>query len=200
MEIILPYESDLLDYEEETNMYSPSNYDERIICGISKLSNKCLEIGTCYGRTAFHMAKFSPGDGFVVTLDYDDVFGDKRKYHNPKDISKSDVYKTFGSKVKFIKSNSIIYDFVRNGYFDFDFIFIDGSHNQFYVAADTRIALQLINYDGVILWHDFGNAERLDDVGKVVHQLLEFTDFKYKFIGDNMAYLTLNSTEVKIIE
>ena len=66
------------------------------------------------------------------------------------------IYKQMGyeSRVKQIFRNSLdlsAEDFLKK----FDSILIDGAHDFETVIHDTKLALELVSDDGVIVWHDF---------------------------------------------
>lgn len=45
----------------------------------------------------------------------------------------------------------------------FDLIFVDGSHRVEYVVADSRLALELIADQGIIVWHDYRPNDYYND-------------------------------------
>jgi hypothetical protein len=47
----------------------------------------------------------------------------------------------------------------------FDIVFIDGSHEQFSVMADTLNALRILRPDGMLIWHDY---KAIDEPGRQV--------------------------------
>ena len=66
------------------------------------------------------------------------------------------IYKQMGyeSRVKQIFNNSL--DLSASDFLEkFDSILIDGAHDFDTVIHDTKLALELISDDGIIVWHDF---------------------------------------------
>lgn len=48
-----------------------------------------------------------------------------------------------------------------------DAVFIDGDHSEFAVTSDTKLARQIINPGGIIVWHDYGNEMHGVDDGEI---------------------------------
>lgn len=72
------------------------------------------------------------------------------------DVSIGWIYKQLGyeSRVKQIFSNSL--DLSKGDFLEkFESILIDGAHNFETVIHDTRLALEILTDDGIIIWHDF---------------------------------------------
>ncbi|HSJ00854.1 MAG: glycosyltransferase family 10 [Verrucomicrobium sp.] len=61
----------------------------------------------------------------------------------------------------------------------FDIVFIDGSHEQFTVMADTLHALQILKPDGLIIWHDY---KVIDEPGRQVFAAVNDLD-EHEFGG-----------------
>lgn len=164
------------------NGFSLADEDEQIICAFAKRAHKILEIGTCWGRTTANLAKFSPNDAIVYSIDKEDKV-------NPILMSYP-----FSNKIRLIKDNSFYYDFIRNGMSDLDLIFIDGSHAKTSVYADTRISMQLIAREGIIVWHDFAMK---DNVGEYVFDYFSEFTIKPKILTRDLGYFSFN-TEVEL--
>jgi FkbM family methyltransferase len=72
------------------------------------------------------------------------------------DVSIGWIYKQMGyeSRVKQIFSNSL--DLSKSNFLEkFESILIDGAHDFETVIHDTRLALEILTDDGIIIWHDF---------------------------------------------
>lgn len=107
---------------------------------------RVLEIGTKHARTTINIAKFSPEDALIWSLDINQL-----PHQNliPYD---------YHGKIIFLEGDSTQYNYVGRGMTDFDFIFIDGNHLAQYVKDDTYTAFKLIKPGGTIVWHDFGKV------------------------------------------
>lgn len=55
----------------------------------------------------------------------------------------------------------------------FDIVFVDGSHEQFTVLADTLHALRILKPDGLIIWHDY---KVIDEPGRQVFAAINDLD------------------------
>jgi predicted O-methyltransferase YrrM len=124
-----------------------------------------FEIGTYTGFSTLHLARNSPFDATIYTLDlpYDKTeitlrndlneahrdikninLNEKRYFHADEERKK--IVELFG--------DSMTFDF--SPYFGkMDFIFIDANHSHAYVKSDTENALKMLSDRGVILWHDY---------------------------------------------
>ncbi len=144
------------------------------LCALSRLwkPKNVLEIGTFTGVTAYHLAKNSPDDCRVFTMDLPedyresealrDVERKARSYtevhyihRRPRKTQLGYVGTDVEHKVQQIYADSTRYDYQRNFSEKFDLIFIDGSHDYATVKADTTNALQWVAEGGHIIWHDY---------------------------------------------
>jgi predicted O-methyltransferase YrrM len=55
----------------------------------------------------------------------------------------------------------------------FDFIFVDASHQFEHALEDSRLALELVDPDGVIVWHDYRINDYAFDDGFCVPEVLD---------------------------
>lgn len=140
--------------------------------------NSLLEIGTFDGRTTINLAKFSPDNSKVYTLDLPKEELEKTKYKLAKGETKYVDKNDSGERFKEHHANcvkKITQLYGDSASFDFspymkqmDFIFIDGSHTAKYVMNDTEIAFKLLKASGgIMLWHDYGVWK---DVTKVLNK------------------------------
>lgn len=156
--------------------------DQAIVCAIAKQSKKILEIGTFRGRTTVNLAKFSQKDAIIYTID-------------KEDRANSALFQyEFSNKIRTIVGNALYYDFVRKGICDLDFVFVDGDHAKTSVYADTRIALQLIKRDGVIVWHDFAMN---DSVGEYAFDYFIECSIQPKILSRDLGYFSFE-TEIEM--
>jgi len=113
---------------------------------------RILEIGTKYGRTTINMAKFSPSDAKLVSVDIKVL--DKPELVNLPEYS----------KIKFLQGDTRIFDFVGHGLIGFDLILVDANHKESFVINDTKIAYRLINPGGIIIWHDYNKDSQYHNI------------------------------------
>lgn len=112
------------------------------LCGLASSARRILEIGTYSGWTTINLAKASPPDAIVWTID---------KY--PRIPLPVEGYEWF-HKIVVLNGDSLTFDFVSSGVTDCDLILIDGCHDDYMVGADTRLAISLASPTGKIVWHD----------------------------------------------
>lgn len=121
--------------------------DSLVIASIARVLQPSLywEIGTGAGRTALLVARNSPDDSLVHTLDPG----------YPIDTEKGSVFhgKPEAAKIRQFGDYSDRFDFTPwQG--QANLVFVDGSHEFSHVLKDCEIAFQLIAPGGWILWHD----------------------------------------------
>lgn len=126
---------------------------------------RCLEIGTCDGRTTLNMAANTPDTTQIYTLDLPPDGNDRAEL--PLDgadgqfIAMDRRHRRFEDYPEARKITQLWGDSAR---FDFtelentmDFVFVDGSHSYEYLMCDSQTALRLLKPEGgVIVWHDYG--------------------------------------------
>jgi predicted O-methyltransferase YrrM len=81
------------------------------------------------------------------------------------------------SKITQLYGDSATFDF-SNYRKQVDLIFIDGSHSYEYVLSDSKRALEILNSQGVIFWHDYG-AEWWPGVTQALNELY-LSDKRYR--------------------
>jgi len=161
-----------------------SDYEAWIISSLSKISKKIFEFGTCSGKTTYLMGLNSSNDAKIIsiTLNPDDLNNFKKKDTDNKvsfrNIVNESVYKKFlfsgeevEKKIKIIFQNSINlehYKF-RN---QMDLIFIDGGHTYSVVKSDSEKSFEMLNTNGIILWHDYVPGKKsAKDVVKYINEI-----------------------------
>ncbi len=124
-----------------------------------------FEIGTYNGFSALHLAKNSPPQAMIYTLDLPYDRTDLHFKHDPRDAHHDIKNINMGSarcfhsdparsKIKELFGDSTTFDY--SPYFrKMDFIFIDANHSYSFVKSDTENAFRMLAPGGVILWHDY---------------------------------------------
>lgn len=117
-----------------------------------------LEIGTHYGHTTKIISDKFPELKITTVDPGDKILGDKRSYFQTQEyLPQHEIGKMFNGNMNI---NLIKQDFHDISFTEkFDFIFIDGDHTYSAVIKDTQRALQLLNNNGVIVWHDWDNVK-----------------------------------------
>jgi predicted O-methyltransferase YrrM len=171
---------------------------------VSKLYTKRIfEIGTFDGRTTINLAKNTPKDTAVFTLDLPpeqisfvrlnlyskpEVNRDDKRYINKPEIGLRYKQHSEQSKIIQLLGDSAAFDFSPY-YHSMDFIFVDGSHAHDYVKNDTEIALKLAQKNSKIMWHDYTNWEDVTNVmDNYFENDLRFKDLKH-IEGTTFLYL-----------
>lgn len=163
-----------------------------------------FEIGTFDGRTTLNMARNSPDETKIYTIDL------------PKDETSTATLAVARSDQNLIDTNVTGSRFLQSGdkkitekitqlygdtaVFDFapytnaiDFIFIDGAHTYEYVMNDSKITETLLrDGKGVILWHDYdplheGSVRAIEEL-QASHPSWDIRHIE----GTNLAYLAKN--------
>ena len=138
--------------------------DSVAICAIAKTikPRRILEIGTARGRTTLLLSDNCP-DAEISTYDMDPNAGSYFKTLDPPP-----------ARIK-LSICDVQSDAARlRGGEKFDFIFIDASHIETAVKADTELAFELVASDGVIVWHDYANSDYLFGSNRVPEVLATF--------------------------
>lgn len=165
---------------------------------------KIFEIGTFDGRTTLNLAKSSPDNAEIWTLDLKpgqvvktSAGGDKKFMARPE-IGHRFLGQAPASKIKQLFGDSSKFDF-SPFYNSIDFIFIDGSHAYEYVKKDSQTALKIAKTrltDGqasaTILWHDYNTS--WPGVTQALNELYQ-NDSRFKNLknisGTSLVYIKL---------
>jgi hypothetical protein len=129
--------------------------------------SEIIEIGTFDGRTALNFAVNAPERTIVVTLDLPagaaTAFAIEEAERSLADKPQSGArlrscrasLNGYAGRVRQVYGDSARYDWSphlgRAG-----LVFVDGSHAEDYVRADSDTALRLAMPLGMVLWHDYG--------------------------------------------
>jgi len=161
-----------------------SDYEAWIISSLSKISKKIFEFGTCSGKTTYLMGLNSSDDTKIVSItlnpdDLDNVIKkDKDNKVSFRNIIQESVYGKFlfsdkevEKKIKVIFQNSL--DLEHNKYKnEMDLIFIDGGHTYSVIKSDSEKSFEMLNENGIILWHDYVPGKRsAKDVVKYINEI-----------------------------
>lgn len=126
-----------------------------------------FEIGTFDGRTSINLAMNSPASCPVYTLDLPpDVAtkfaiaeGERHMVDKPRSGARCERYRDSHpevvNRIHQLYGDSAAFDYTP--YRDScSLVFVDGSHAYDYALSDTRAAMSLVARGGVIIWHDYG--------------------------------------------
>ena len=144
-----------------------SDYEGWIISSLSKISKKIFEFGTCSGKTTYLMGLNSSSDASIIsiTLNPNELNNinkeDKDNKVSFRNIIHESMYEKFlfsgkevEKKIKIIFQNSLNlehYEYKNQ----MDLIFIDGGHTYSVVKSDSEKSFEMLNTNGIILWHDY---------------------------------------------
>jgi predicted O-methyltransferase YrrM len=161
-----------------------SDYEAWIISSLSKISKKIFEFGTCSGKTTYLMGLNSSSDASIVsiTLNPNELNNIKKEDKDNKvsfrNIIHESMYEKFlfsgkevEKKIKIIFQNSLNlehYEYKNQ----MDLIFIDGGHTYSVVKSDSEKSFEMLNTNGIILWHDYVPGKRsAKDVVKYINEI-----------------------------
>ena len=160
-----------------------------------KPNTPILEIGTFDGRTTINLALNAPENCPIYTLDlppntetkYSIDPGEQHYVDKPEIGFRykkyKNIYRQKVSRIHQLLGDSATFDF--SGYMNkCSLIFIDGSHNYEYIKSDTKLAMELVEQGGVILWHDYG-------IWKGVTQALDEIEDENRFGLKNISGTSL---------
>jgi Methyltransferase domain len=127
-----------------------------------------LEIGTFDGLTTLHLSLNTNEKCIIHTIDLPPEKISVTKFNIDSGDHELIEKKGFESGIRFKdhpNRNKIIQYFADSAKFDYsplkgkiDLAIIDGSHSYDYIKSDTENVLKIINDNGIILWHDYGNV------------------------------------------
>jgi hypothetical protein len=122
-----------------------------------------IEIGTFDGRTTVNLALNAPPHCSILTLDLlphqNTRFlleaGEERYVDKPLSGARFEQYSQPAQRITQLFGDSATFDWSGH-YGKAGLVFVDGSHAYDYVRADSATAMQLVEANGVVLWHDYG--------------------------------------------
>ena len=126
-----------------------------------------FEIGTFDGRTTLNLALNAPAQCMIHTLDLppdlDTAFslaaGERYVANKPKPGTRyeacRETYPAAVGRIHQLLGDSGTFDYTP--YRDScSLVFVDGAHSYDYAISDTRAAMEMVERDGVVVWHDYG--------------------------------------------
>jgi len=145
---------------------------ELLIMGyLAKNKHNILEFGMGQGKTTFTMAKNSPSDAKITTINFLKSMSDQVSLDKNNDLKEGGFYTLehgylegahkryhfegtdVAYKINVINADSKRLDLDQK--VKFDLIFIDGAHIYSYVKADTEKAFDTLAKGGIIVWDDY---------------------------------------------
>ena len=161
-----------------------SDYEAWIISSFSKISKKIFEFGTCSGKTTYLMGLNSSDDTRIVSITLNPYHLnsirkiDKDNKVSFRNIINESVYDKFlfsgkevEKKIEIIFQNSLNFDYNKYKK-EMDLIFIDGGHTYSVVKSDSEKSFEMINKNGIILWHDYVPGKRSSkDIVKYLNEI-----------------------------
>jgi len=144
-----------------------SEYEAWIIASLSKISHNIFEFGTCSGKTTYLMALNSNDNSKITTITLDPSKVETISKNNNdnktsfRNIKNESIYSNFlfsntkeEKKIEVIFKNSLDLD-EKKFEKKIDLVFIDGGHTYSVVKNDSEKAFNMLNTEGIILWHDY---------------------------------------------
>ena len=164
---------------------------------------KVLEIGTFKGYMTFHIARNTPPECRIWTMDLprhllDGIKDDMYSWDaglaamDASNVGEEWQGRPESSKITQLWGDSLHFDFSGHG--PFDLIYVDGSHAEPWVDKDTENAFRLLSPTGAILWDDcnWSDVQRvLGRYGKN-HPIYLFED------GETAGYLQIDGVPVSL--
>ena len=139
-----------------------SNFEYLSLATLCSLKNPKIifEIGTFEGYSTKILSMNAP-KATIYTLDLPPnstktiyEIGELNERYTPIKKKINFLISKDTHKIKRLFGDSAIYDFSKFNN-KIDFVFIDGAHTYEYTKNDTERALDMINDNGVIVWHDY---------------------------------------------
>jgi len=158
----------------------------RSLCKHFKTKN-VLELGVRYGHTAkFILDQCSTIEKYIG-VDVNQNFHTKKQSQQTEVPLQTGIMALFDNRFQAITLENGTSDILNNlNIFGclFDLIFIDADHSFSGVERDTNISIKLLNKNGVIIWHDYGNEKDVTDYLNIISE----NDNKFIYIENIMLF------------
>jgi len=183
-------------YRRAKLMYNTSR-ERKILYRIAavKRPEYILEIGTCYGHTAYGFKINSPASK-VYTIDIHKEMGIEVPENQADQLlPRENVGKIFrenGAKIFQIFGDSREKSTYR-GLPDFDLAFIDGNHSAASIIADTKNVFVKTRKNAIIIWHDYRN-DGLAETISALHEIIKTYDIHIFHIEGTMLAFTVKNS------
>lgn len=183
----------LTDVEVVGPYYAKRSADTRLLMEVASLARLVqalrpsivFEIGTFVGRTTRLLARNSPQDCRVLTLDL------------PQDQVSHRIGEAFCSTTEAKKITQFFCDSKTFNYHEWhgkcDFVWVDACHDYDYVLADTSAAFKLCRPGGWIGWHDYRHSAWWSGVTRCVREVQRSHPSVRHIRGTTIALLNLGS-------
>ena len=147
------------------------------LCSLARIfkPRRVVEIGTAGGWTTLHLARNTPGDCRIFTVDLPPVSASHAaRFSDPHLVrAAGNAARDFGNEPKITQilhdSTTLEWDRLLDG--PVDFALIDGSHLYEHVRADTERLWNVLAPGAVVLWHDYATVEVRRGVRKFLLEL-----------------------------
>jgi hypothetical protein len=148
-----------------------------LLCSLARIfqPRRVVEIGTARGWTTLHLARNTPCDCRIFTVDLPAASAsDAARFSDPHLVrAAGKTARDFENEPKVTQilhdSTTLEWDRLLDG--PVDFALIDGSHLYEHVRADTERLWNVLAPGAVVLWHDYGTVEVRRGVRKYLLEL-----------------------------
>jgi predicted O-methyltransferase YrrM len=148
-----------------------------LLCSLARIfkPRRVVEIGTAGGWTTLHLARNTPSDCRIFTVDLPPVnAADAARFSDPHLVrAAGNAARDFDNEPKITQilhdSTTLEWDRLLDG--PVDFALIDGSHLYEHVRADTERLWNVLAPGAIVLWHDYATVEVRRGVRKFLLEL-----------------------------
>ena len=152
-------------------------------------AKRVLEIGTQFGKTTWHLAGNLPEDGHLWTVDLPPASATEKSGRETQPGKAVGVF--FQGKPEEEKITQVLKNSLELGLDDFpclfDYVFVDANHAYDFARSDTITALQLLDREGFIVWHDYHTLDPRIGVRRFLHELQAAGFELYHLAGSTCA-------------
>ncbi len=148
-----------------------------LLCSLARIfqPRRVVEIGTARGWTTLHLARNTPSDCRIFTVDLPPASAsDAARFSDPHLVrAAGKAARDFENEPKItqILHDSTTLEWCRLLDGPVDFALIDGSHLYEHVRADTERLWNVLAPGAVVLWHDYATVEVRRGVRKFLLEL-----------------------------